>query len=43
MENGDVDLVTEKVKQKRTNNTGKDARSIENIGPQEEGESVICC
>lgn len=37
-----MDFVTEKVKQKCSNNTGKDARSIENIGPQE-GESAICC
>lgn len=42
MGNGDVDFRTEQVKQKCSTETGKDARSVEDIGPQEEGESAVC-
>ncbi|XP_076596220.1 vacuolar ATPase assembly protein VMA22 [Chaetodon auriga] len=37
LENGEVDFCTERVKEKCCNEDGKDARSIEDIGPQEEG------
>ena len=36
-----MDFCTERVKQKCSNEAGKDARLIEDIGPQEEGESAI--
>lgn len=35
LENGEVDFCTEKVKQKSSNDTDKDANLVENIGPQE--------
>lgn len=38
LDNGEVDFCTERVKQKCSNEAGKDAMSIEDIGPQEEGE-----
>lgn len=41
LDNGEVDFCTERVKQKCCNDDGKDARSIEDIGPREEGESTI--
>ncbi|XP_041801136.1 coiled-coil domain-containing protein 115 isoform X2 [Chelmon rostratus] len=37
LDNGEVDFCTERVKQKCCNDDGKDARSIEDIGPREEG------
>ncbi|KAF1390450.1 hypothetical protein PFLUV_G00058170 [Perca fluviatilis] len=37
LDNGEVDFCTERVKQKCSNEAGKDARLIEDIGPQEEG------
>ncbi|XP_034732686.1 coiled-coil domain-containing protein 115 [Etheostoma cragini] len=37
LDNGEVGFCTERVKQKCSNETGKDARLIEDIGPQEEG------
>ncbi|XP_032376664.1 coiled-coil domain-containing protein 115 [Etheostoma spectabile] len=37
LDNGEVDFCTERVKQKFSNETGKDAKLIEDIGPQEEG------
>ncbi|XP_059188721.1 coiled-coil domain-containing protein 115 [Centropristis striata] len=37
MENGEVDFCTEKVEEKCSNEAGKNATSIEDIGPQEEG------
>lgn len=37
LENGEVDFSTERLKQKGSNEDGKDARPIEDIGPQEEG------
>ena len=36
-----VDFHTERVKPKCSNETGKDAKSIEDIGPKEEGECAI--
>lgn len=41
LDSGEVDFRTEIVKQKSSNETGKDVGSIEDIGPQEEGESAI--
>uniref|UniRef100_A0A3Q3WGE9 Vacuolar ATPase assembly protein VMA22 n=1 Tax=Mola mola TaxID=94237 RepID=A0A3Q3WGE9_MOLML len=37
LDNGVVDFHTERVKQTCSNETGKDAKSIEDIGPKEEG------
>nr|XP_046252092.1 coiled-coil domain-containing protein 115 [Scatophagus argus] len=37
LDNGELKFSTEKVKQKSTHDVGKDARSVEDIGPQEEG------
>ncbi|XP_035512144.1 coiled-coil domain-containing protein 115 [Morone saxatilis] len=37
LDSGEVDFCTERVKQKCNNEAGTDARSIEDIGPQEEG------
>ncbi|XP_029291429.1 vacuolar ATPase assembly protein VMA22 [Cottoperca gobio] len=37
LDTGDVDFCTERVKQKCGNEDGKDAKSIEDIGPQEKG------
>ncbi|XP_042348350.1 coiled-coil domain-containing protein 115 isoform X2 [Plectropomus leopardus] len=37
LDNGEVNFCTESVKQKCSNEDGKDAKSIEDIGPQEEG------
>ncbi|XP_034551722.1 coiled-coil domain-containing protein 115 [Notolabrus celidotus] len=37
LENGEVDFFTRKVEQKCSNNIEKDAMSVEDIGPQEEG------
>lgn len=37
LDNGEVNFCTEGLKQKGSNEAGKDARSIEDIGPQEEG------
>ncbi|XP_073326526.1 coiled-coil domain-containing protein 115 [Pagrus major] len=36
-DNDEVEFCTEKVKQKCSNDAGKDVKSIEDIGPQEEG------
>ncbi len=41
LDNGEVDFCTERVKQKCSNEAGKYAKSIEDIGPQEEGESAV--
>lgn len=40
LDNGEVDFCTERSKQKARDEAGKEARSIEDIGPQEEGESA---
>ncbi|XP_074537974.1 coiled-coil domain-containing protein 115 [Halichoeres trimaculatus] len=37
LDNGEVDFCTEKVKQKSSNDTDKDASLVEDIGPKEEG------
>ncbi|KAK1898655.1 Coiled-coil domain containing protein 115 [Dissostichus eleginoides] len=37
LDNGEVDFCTERSKQKARDEAGKEARSIEDIGPQEEG------
>lgn len=37
LDNGGVDFHTERVKQNCSNETGEDVRSVEDIGPQEEG------
>lgn len=37
LDSGEVDFCSERVKQKCSNEAGKDAKSIEDIGPQEEG------
>lgn len=37
LDNGEVNFCTESVKQKHSNDDGKESRSIEDIGPQEEG------
>ncbi|XP_074500377.1 coiled-coil domain-containing protein 115 isoform X2 [Sebastes fasciatus] len=37
LDNGEMDFCTERVKQKCNIDAGKDARSVEDIGPQEEG------
>lgn len=37
LDNGKMDFCTERVSQKCSNESGKDDRSIEDIGPQEEG------
>lgn len=40
LENGEVDFCTERVKQKCSNEAGKNGRSIEDIGPQDEVSGV---
>ncbi|KAM9350915.1 coiled-coil domain-containing protein 115 [Symphorus nematophorus] len=37
LDNGEVDFCTERVEQKCNTDAGKDAKSIEDIGPQEQG------
>ncbi len=38
LDNGEVDFCADVLKQSCNNTDGNDTRSIENIGPQEEGE-----
>lgn len=41
LDNGEVDFSTERAQQKCSKEVGLDAKSVEDIGPQEEGESAI--
>lgn len=41
LDNGEVDFHTERVKQSCSNEIGKDAKSVEDIGPHEEGVSRV--
>lgn len=40
-DNGEVDFCIEKVKQKPSNETDRDTKSVEDIGPQEEGRFAL--
>lgn len=41
LDNGEVDFHTERVQQNCSNDSEQDARSVEDIGPQEEGDYSV--
>lgn len=41
LDNGGVDFHTERVQQNYSNDSEQDARSVEDIGPQEEGDYSV--
>lgn len=42
LDSGELDFSTERFEQKCCKEVGADNRSIEEIGPQEKGESALC-